>query len=108
VLEVRRATWAADDVTALLTDLEIGLCNIDQPLFHRSTKPRAEATSRIGYVRLPWAELLELVFEDRSFASVMTIYARRTRSVGWPMREVATHTDDTCVVTNNQHLARHC
>ena len=32
--------------------LGLGLCNIDQPLFHRSVKPAAHTTSSVGYVRL--------------------------------------------------------
>jgi uncharacterized protein YecE (DUF72 family) len=52
VLEVRHASWNTVGVLDWLAGLEIGLCNIDQPLFHRSIKPGAEATSSIGYVRL--------------------------------------------------------
>jgi len=52
VLEVRHASWAMPEVLDLLAELDIGLCNIDQPLFKRSIKPGAEATSPVGYVRL--------------------------------------------------------
>jgi uncharacterized protein YecE (DUF72 family) len=33
-------------------ELGIGICNIDQALFHRSVKPTAHVTSMVGYVRL--------------------------------------------------------
>ncbi|HVZ18721.1 MAG TPA: DUF72 domain-containing protein, partial [Terriglobales bacterium] len=52
VLEVRHASWSQPEVLDMLAELEIGLCNIDQPLFKRSVKPGAEATSPVGYIRL--------------------------------------------------------
>jgi uncharacterized protein YecE (DUF72 family) len=52
VLEVRHSSWAQPEVLDLLGELDVGLCNIDQPLFHRSIKPGADVTSEIGYVRL--------------------------------------------------------
>jgi hypothetical protein len=41
-----------DDILDLLGALGVGLCNIDQSLFHRSVKPAAHVTSAVGYVRL--------------------------------------------------------
>jgi uncharacterized protein YecE (DUF72 family) len=52
VVEVRHVSWATEEVLDAFADLGIGLCNIDQPLFHRSVKPSALATARVGYVRL--------------------------------------------------------
>jgi uncharacterized protein YecE (DUF72 family) len=52
VLEVRHASWNSGDVLAQLTDRGVGLVNVDQPLFKRSMKPAAHATSAVGYVRL--------------------------------------------------------
>jgi uncharacterized protein YecE (DUF72 family) len=52
VLEVRHASWNDPQILDFLEDLEIGLCNIDQPLFKRSIRPGAEVTSSVGYVRL--------------------------------------------------------
>ena len=52
VLEVRHDTWAIPETLDLLAELEMALCNIDQPLFERSIKPGSEATSSWGYVRL--------------------------------------------------------
>jgi uncharacterized protein YecE (DUF72 family) len=52
VVEVRHGSWIEDDILDLFSDLGIGICNIDQPLFHRSVKPAAYVTSTIGYVRL--------------------------------------------------------
>jgi len=52
VLEVRHASWNSGDVLAQLTERGVGLVNVDQPLFSRSIKPSAHATSAIAYVRM--------------------------------------------------------
>jgi uncharacterized protein YecE (DUF72 family) len=52
VVEVRHASWLEEEILDLLGELGIGICNIDQPLFHRSVQPAAHVTSTIGYVRL--------------------------------------------------------
>ena len=52
VLEVRHASWNEVGMLDWLQEMDIGFCNIDQPLFHKSIKPGAEVTSSVGYVRL--------------------------------------------------------
>ncbi|MDQ2774554.1 MAG: DUF72 domain-containing protein [Acidobacteriota bacterium] len=52
ILEVRHASWNEPGILDLLEQLEIGMCNIDQPLFKRSIKPAAVITGTTGYVRL--------------------------------------------------------
>ncbi len=52
VLEVRHASWNSGDVLADLTERGVGLVNVDQPLFSRSIKPAAHATSAVAYVRM--------------------------------------------------------
>ncbi len=52
VLEVRHSSWAQPEALDLLAELDLGLANIDQPLFHKSVKPGADVTSRVGYIRL--------------------------------------------------------
>ncbi len=52
VLEVRHASWNHPDVYLRLREQGIGFVNIDQPLFHRSIKPSAVATSAVGYIRI--------------------------------------------------------
>jgi uncharacterized protein YecE (DUF72 family) len=52
VLEVRHASWNTAEVLAELTDRGVGLVNVDQPLFKKSMKPAAHATSAVGYVRM--------------------------------------------------------
>jgi len=52
VLEVRHASWNTGEVLAELTERGVGLVNVDQPLFRKSMKPAAHATSAVGYVRM--------------------------------------------------------
>jgi uncharacterized protein YecE (DUF72 family) len=52
VLEVRHASWNSGEVLAELVEHGVGLVNVDQPLFKRSIKPAAHATSAVGYVRM--------------------------------------------------------
>ena len=52
VVEVRHNSWIEPAVLDLLAELGVGICNIDQPLFHRCIRPDSLVTSHIGYVRL--------------------------------------------------------
>jgi uncharacterized protein YecE (DUF72 family) len=52
VVEVRHASWITDEILDAFASLGIGICNIDQPIFHRSVRPTAHTTSSVGYVRL--------------------------------------------------------
>jgi uncharacterized protein YecE (DUF72 family) len=108
VLEVRHASWSEPGTLDTLQQLDLGLCNIDQPLFKRSVKPSAVATSAIGYVRL----------HGRNYQSWFT----ENKHVGerydylYPVRElepwldriktIEHETQDTYVVTNNHYLGK--
>lgn len=52
VVEVRHASWNRPEFYRWLADCGVGFVNIDQPLFSRSIGPSAEASGRVGYVRL--------------------------------------------------------
>ncbi len=52
VIEVRHGSWNDPGVFEMLADLNVGFCNIDQPLFKRSLEPSEQATSAVGYIRL--------------------------------------------------------
>jgi uncharacterized protein YecE (DUF72 family) len=52
VVELRHASWNEPAVYQSFERRDVGFCNIDQPLFKRSIKPSARATSAVGYVRL--------------------------------------------------------
>ena len=52
VLEVRHGSWCEPGVLSFLQNLNLGICNIDQPLFKQSVGPSATTTSAVGYIRL--------------------------------------------------------
>ncbi len=51
VVEFRNARWLTDSTFALLKELDIGFCCVDEPLLPGLLPPIAVATSPIGYVR---------------------------------------------------------
>jgi uncharacterized protein YecE (DUF72 family) len=108
VLEVRHATWAEPAVLDFLADLDIGVCNIDQPLFHKSIKPGHEVTSGIGYVRLhgrnygKWFSGKALSHERYDYLyspDELEPWLDRIRNIGGK-------TKDTYAMTNNHHLGK--
>lgn len=52
VLEVRHSSWNQPEILEMLTELDLGFCNIDQPIIGRSIKPSQYVTGPVGYVRL--------------------------------------------------------
>jgi uncharacterized protein YecE (DUF72 family) len=51
-VEMRHASWMADEALGTLIDYRLGFVNIDQPPYTGATPPSALATSEIGYFRL--------------------------------------------------------
>lgn len=51
VVEFRDARWLTDETFALLKDLKLGFCAVDEPRLRGLLPPIAVATSDIGYVR---------------------------------------------------------
>jgi uncharacterized protein YecE (DUF72 family) len=108
ILEVRHASWTDSGTFDLLAELDIGLCNIDQPLFSRSMKPSAEATSAIGYIRLHGRN-----YKTR-FAESATV--RERYDYLYPVREldawidraieIWSKTKDTYVMSNNHNIGK--
>ncbi len=52
VVEVRHQSWNQPEVYRMLHELDVGFCNIDQPVIGRSLEPSERSTTPIGYVRL--------------------------------------------------------
>ena len=74
VVEVRHASWITEEILDTFAALGLGLCNIDQPLFHRSVKPAARTTSAVGYVRLHGRNYQNWFLQKRMFALGTTTY----------------------------------
>jgi uncharacterized protein YecE (DUF72 family) len=108
VLEVRHASWAEAGVLDFLEQLGIGLCNIDQPLFKRSIKPGAAATSPIGYIRLHGRNYQTWFSEKASVRERYDYLYSVDELSSWVdrARVVAERTTDTYVVSNNHNIGK--
>lgn len=108
VLEVRHASWSEPGTLDMLEQLEIGLCNIDQPLFKRSVKPSGLATSAIGYVRLHGRNYQSWFTENRHTGERYDYLYSAAELDPWldRIKAVEHTTKDTYVVTNNHYLGK--
>ena len=103
VIEVRHASWNQPAIYETLEGLEVGICNIDQPLFAKSIKPSALTTSAIGYVRLHGRNYQNW-FRDKAVRDDRYNYLYSLDQLDpWitNIKEIATHTKETYVITNN-------
>jgi uncharacterized protein YecE (DUF72 family) len=108
VLEVRHSSWTNPAWLDSLAEMNIGFCNIDQPLFHRSVAPSARSTAKVGYVRLhgrnykQWFSAQANVRDRYDYlytANELERWADRTRVV-------AEDSEETFVVANNHNLGK--
>jgi uncharacterized protein YecE (DUF72 family) len=108
VLEVRHASWSEPGTLDMLEQLDLGLCNIDQPLFKRSIKPSAVATSSIGYVRLHGRNYQSWFTENRHVGERYDYLYSIAELDPWLDRVKAVEhaAKDTYVVTNNHFLGK--
>ena len=103
VVELRHESWNSPRVLQTLEDLGVGLCDIDQPLFHDSIKPSAEVTSEIGYVRLHGRNYQNWFREEANVMERYDYLYAPGELDPWVNRikEVATKAKQTFVITNN-------
>jgi uncharacterized protein YecE (DUF72 family) len=108
VLEVRHASWSEPGTLDMLEQLDMGLCNIDQPLFKTSIKPSAVATSSIGYVRLHGRNYQSWFTENRHVGERYDYLYSIAELDPWLDRVKAVEhaTKDIYVVTNNHFLGK--
>lgn len=108
VLEVRHASWNEAGILDWLEQIGLGLCNIDQLLFHRSIKPGAEATSPVGYVRLHGRNYKSWFAENAKPHERYDYLYTPDELDPWVdrIKTVASRTTDTYAVTNNHYLGK--
>jgi uncharacterized protein YecE (DUF72 family) len=103
VVEVRHSSWNNPQIYEWLEELGVGICNLDQPLFAKSIKPAAAATSQIGYVRLHGRNYQDW-FREKAPRDDRYNYLYSLEELDpWITRikEVAAKTKETYVITNN-------
>lgn len=103
VVEVRHASWNEPAVYQSFERRAVGFCNIDQPLFARSIKPSARATSPVGYVRLHGRNY-ENWFREEAAPHDRYDYLYSPEEIEpWvdKIKKISQEAQETYVVTNN-------
>lgn len=103
VLEVRHTSWNNQEVYEWLEERGVGVCNIDQPVFKKSIRPAALATSPVGYVRLHGRNYQNW-FREKAPRDERYNYLYSLDELDpWLVRikQVAKNTRETYVITNN-------
>jgi uncharacterized protein YecE (DUF72 family) len=108
VLEVRHASWADPQVIPWLSERGIGLVNVDQPLFGKSLKPSAHATSPIGYVRLHGRNYREWFRKAAGRDERYDYFYQAHELTPWVerIRQLARETEEVYAVTNNHRFGK--
>ncbi len=84
-LEVRHSSWNRPEVLEMLAELNVGFCNIDQPVIGRSIGPSEHSTSPVGYVRLhgrPAMVYVQGAIAQRRRTLRLPVQPGRTRTLG--------------------------
>jgi uncharacterized protein YecE (DUF72 family) len=108
VLEVRHRSWSEPGMLDLLEQLNLGLCNIDQPLFSKSITPGAIATSAIGYIRLHGRNYDGWWRESKYYGERYDYLYSAAELAPWVERvKTLEHSaKDIYVVTNNHYIGK--
>jgi uncharacterized protein YecE (DUF72 family) len=108
VLEVRHTSWVEPDVLPWLSQRGVGLVNVDQPLFGKSIKPAAHATSPIGYVRLHGRNYREWFRKAAGRDERYDYFYQPHELAPWVERikQLASETDEVYAVTNNHRFGK--
>ncbi|MGI9167739.1 MAG: DUF72 domain-containing protein [Pyrinomonadaceae bacterium] len=108
IIEVRHASWNTPGIYEELEKREVGICNIDQPIFKKSIRPSALTTSSLGYVRLHGRNYQNW-FRDKAVRDERYNYLYSMDELEpWIARikEVSKQSKDTYVITNNHFLGK--
>jgi uncharacterized protein YecE (DUF72 family) len=103
VLEIRHSSWNNPQIYEWLEELEVGICNVDQPLFKKSIKPAHLTTSQIGYVRLHGRNYQDWFREKAPRDDRYNYLYSLDELEPWITRikEIAAKTKEAYVITNN-------
>jgi uncharacterized protein YecE (DUF72 family) len=104
-VELRHASWQSSETLSVLRQHHAAFCNIDQPVIGRSLEPSAESTSSVGYVRLH-GRRYDTWFTDDPATPAHERYnylysADELDPWVSHIRNIAKHSPNTFVVTNN-------
>jgi uncharacterized protein YecE (DUF72 family) len=107
VVEFRHVSWIIEPIFALLRELQLGFCCVDQPRFSRLVPPVAVATSEVGYVRFHGRNAEKWWTHAESWQRYDYLYSEAELSewVG-KVGGLAAATGETLVFFNNHYQAQ--
>lgn len=108
VLEVRHRSWDDQNVLETLSELEVGICNIDQPLIGKGLKPSMHATADVGYVRLHGRNYQQWFSAKATVAERYDYLYSMAELEPWAdrIKTIAKDSKDLYAITNNHHLGK--
>ena len=103
VAEFRHREWQKDAILRILSSLDIGWCNVDEPQFASLVRPDAQTTSSIGYIRFHGRNAAKWWKQERSSAERYDYTYSADELVEWLPRiaEVVERTRETYLFFNN-------
>jgi len=105
VVEVRHASWTADEAVEFLKAGGLGFCDIDQPASRTGVPPMTLVTSPVGYVRLHGRNREAWFARDAGRDARYDYLYREGEIEEWiaRIREIARASQKTYVFTNNHY-----
>ncbi len=103
VVEVRHSSWDREEIRNQLSEIGVGFCNIDQPLFARSLAPGVVVTSSVGYVRLHGRNYEEWFTDSPGGVDRYNYLYSSAELDPWidRIRRIASSAPEVYVITNN-------
>jgi len=107
VVEFRHYTWVAEDVVALLRDLGIGYCCVDEPRLRGLMPPVAGVTSDVGYVRFHGRNAEKWFEHEEAWQRYDYLYSRDELEEWVPkVRRLASKASETYLFFNNHYQGK--
>lgn len=107
VIEFRNSAWVNENTFALLRDLDLGFCSVDEPRLKGLMPPVAAATSAIGYVRFHGRNAAKWFKHDQAYERYDYLYSEEELNEWVPkVRDIESKTTQTYVFFNNHYQGK--
>ena len=104
VVEFRNSGWVSEETFALLRDLEMGFCCVDEPRLKGLMPPVVRATSPIGYVRFHGRNAAKWWQHEQAYERYDYLYTEDELAEWVPkIRELSEETERTYLFFNNHY-----
>jgi uncharacterized protein YecE (DUF72 family) len=104
VIEFRNSGWVSEETFALLRELEMGFCCVDEPRLKGLMPPVVQATSPIGYVRFHGRNAAKWWQHEQAYERYDYLYTEDELAEWVPkIRELAEETERTYLFFNNHY-----